>query len=57
MTPADWEAVRVIHREGIATGHATFETAVPDWETWDKGRRVDCRLVAQSGAMSSAGRL
>jgi L-amino acid N-acyltransferase YncA len=48
MTPADWESVRAIYREGIATGHATFETDAPDWETWDRGRRKDCRLVARS---------
>ena len=48
MTPADWEAVRAIYREGIATGHATFETEAPDWDAWDKGRRSDCRLVARS---------
>lgn len=30
MTPADWEAVREIYREGIATGNATFETDAPD---------------------------
>jgi hypothetical protein len=29
MTPADWEAVRAIDLEGIATGHATFETDCP----------------------------
>ena len=29
MTPADWESVRAIYREGIATGHATFEAEDP----------------------------
>src|SRR5919202_1603651 len=48
MTPADWEAVRAIYLEGIATGNATFETDAPDWATWDRGRRADCRLVARS---------
>ena len=48
MTPGDWEAVRSIYREGIATGNATFESDVPDWETWDRDRRDDCRLVARS---------
>lgn len=47
MMPADWEAVRSIYTEGIATGNATFETEAPDWETWDRGRRPDCRLVAR----------
>src|SRR4051812_24162271 len=49
LMPADWEAVRAIYREGIATGNATFEAEAPDWETWDKGRRADGRLVARSG--------
>jgi phosphinothricin acetyltransferase len=49
LTPADWESVRAIYREGIATGHATFEADAPDWETWDRGRLVDARLVARSG--------
>jgi L-amino acid N-acyltransferase YncA len=46
-TPPDlWPAVREIYREGIATGSATFETEVPDWEKWDSSHRKDCRLVA-----------
>jgi L-amino acid N-acyltransferase YncA len=36
MQLADWPAVREIYREGIATGNATFETELPDWETWDR---------------------
>jgi phosphinothricin acetyltransferase len=48
MTPSDWEAVRAIYLEGIATGHATFESEAPGWDVWDKGRRPDCRLVARS---------
>jgi phosphinothricin acetyltransferase len=46
MPPDLWPAVREIYREGIATGNATFETEVPDWETWDASHRKDCRLVA-----------
>ena len=34
MPPDLWPAVREIYREGIATGNATFETEVPDWEKW-----------------------
>ena len=48
MTPADWESVRAIYREGIATGHATFEADAPEWETWDRGRLKDARLVARA---------
>ncbi len=49
MTPKDWEAVRAIYLEGIATGNATFETDAPDWEKWDRAHMQDCRLVARKG--------
>jgi L-amino acid N-acyltransferase YncA len=49
MQPDDWLAVREIYREGIASGHATFETDVPDWEKWDSSHRQDCRLIARIG--------
>ena len=48
MQAKDWEAVRAIYREGIATGDATFETDVPEWAEWDKRHRHDCRLVARA---------
>jgi L-amino acid N-acyltransferase YncA len=47
MHDEDWEAVQRIYREGIATGDATFETDVPEWEDWDRGHAGDCRLVAR----------
>lgn len=47
MTPADWPVVRAIYEEGIATGHATFETNTPDWTAWDAAHLPDCRLVAR----------
>lgn len=47
LRPEDWSAVRAIYLEGIATGNATFETAVPDWDEWDAKHRPDCRLVAR----------
>ena len=31
----DWESVRSIYLDGIATGQATFETEAPTWEHWD----------------------
>jgi phosphinothricin acetyltransferase len=46
MPPELWPAVREIYREGIATGNATFETELPDWDKWDNSHRKDCRLVA-----------
>jgi len=46
MPPDLWPAVREIYREGIATGNATFETELPDWEKWDNSHLKSCRLVA-----------
>jgi phosphinothricin acetyltransferase len=48
MTAADWESVRRVYAEGIATGNATFETEPPAWEAWDAAHRGDCRLVARA---------
>lgn len=47
MLPADWPAVRRIYAEGIATGRATFETELPEWEEWDAGHLPVPRLVAR----------
>lgn len=49
MRAQDWEAVQAVYQEGIATGHATFETHTPEWEEWDRGHLRDCRLVARKG--------
>ena len=49
MEAADWEAVRAVYLEGIATGDATFETEAPGWEKWDAAHLPHCRLVARSG--------
>jgi len=49
MTAADWDRVRRIYLEGIATGNATFEQDAPPWETWDASHRRDCRFVARGG--------
>ena len=49
MGPEDWEAVREIYLEGIATGHSTIETEAPPWERWNDSHRPDCRLVARDG--------
>ncbi len=49
MQPNDWEAVRSIYLEGIATGDATFETEAPDWAGWDRSHLPFARMVARSG--------
>jgi phosphinothricin acetyltransferase len=41
-----WPRVRTIYAQGIASGHATFETGVPSWEQWDQGHLQECRLIA-----------
>lgn len=48
LQAGDWEAVRAIYRQGIATGNATFETDAPTWSEWDASHRRDCRLVARA---------
>jgi len=45
----DWERVRQIYLEGIATGQATFETAAPTWEQWDAAHLKFARLVGRRG--------
>jgi L-amino acid N-acyltransferase YncA len=41
-----WPSVKAIYESGIATGNATFQTTAPEWDEWDKGHVVACRLVA-----------
>ena len=47
FTKHDYEACAQIYEEGMATGIATFETHVPNWEQWDAKFLKTCRLVAQ----------
>jgi L-amino acid N-acyltransferase YncA len=47
MRTDDWPAVRAIYLEGIATGHATFQTEAPAWEEWNEAHLSDCRLVVR----------
>jgi L-amino acid N-acyltransferase YncA len=48
LEPGDWPAVEAIYREGIETGHATFESEPPSWEAFDSGKLAGLRLVAVS---------
>jgi len=53
----DWGAVSRIYREGLETRNATFETEIPDYETWIKKFHagllyagvVDAHVVAWAG--------
>ena len=49
MQPGDWAQVRAIYQDGIASGHATFETDAPSWEAWDAAHLQVARLVARDG--------
>lgn len=48
LRPEHWPEVQRIYSEGIATGNATFETAVPGWESWDAAHLARARFVALS---------
>jgi phosphinothricin acetyltransferase len=50
MNHGDWEQVRAIYIEGIATGHATFEAEAPEWEKWDSAHLAEPRSVARVGS-------
>ena len=49
MKSGDWEQVRAIYLEGIASGDSTFETEAPSWEKWDEGHLQIARLVMRDG--------
>ena len=49
LRASDWEQVRAIYLEGIATGNATFETEAPDWERWNRNHLAFGGLVARCG--------
>jgi phosphinothricin acetyltransferase len=55
MTAGHWPAVKAIYEEGIATGHATFQTESPEWGDWDRGHLVHSRLVVLTDAGEVAG--
>lgn len=46
LRPENWPQVADIYAEGIATGEATFEVEVPDWERWDAAHLGKHRFVA-----------
>jgi phosphinothricin acetyltransferase len=47
LCPEDWEQVRQIYLDGLATGQASFEVEAPSWESWDKNHHSHSRLVAR----------
>lgn len=47
----DWNRVRSIYAQGIASGHATFDTEPPSWEVWERSHLENCRVVAEDGGV------
>jgi len=54
MKPSDWNSVRQIYLEGLATGQASFETEAPSWNVWNESRLPHSRLVAREDSGVSA---
>jgi L-amino acid N-acyltransferase YncA len=48
MRESDWDSIRAIYIQGIATGNATFAATPPEWQDWDETHLRSCRLVAES---------
>lgn len=46
MLDSDWEFVKNIYAEGIATGNATFQQIVPTWDEWNTSHVRSSRIVA-----------
>ena len=46
LNKAHWTSVSKIYAQGIKTEIATFETEVPDWDTWNNKHIKTCRFVA-----------
>jgi phosphinothricin acetyltransferase len=47
MQDSDWESVRAVYEEGIASGNATFAQSAPSWEQWNQSHLSAGRLVAR----------
>ena len=56
-TAAHWPQVRAIYEQGIATGHATFQTEAPTWAEWDRSHLAHSRLVAVDAGYGNSGKV
>ena len=54
LTPADWEPVRRIYLEGLASGQASFEVNAPTWGQWNAAHLPHSRLVMRAGNQVAA---
>jgi L-amino acid N-acyltransferase YncA len=50
MTAEDWDKVKDIYLQGIATRNATFQKDAPSQEEWDKAHLVFGRIVSLDDA-------
>ena len=55
LTAAHWPQVLAIYAQGIATGHATFQTTTPAWAEWDHNHLPHSRLVAVDADYGGSG--
>jgi L-amino acid N-acyltransferase YncA len=46
LLPEHWPTVKAIYEQGIATGHATFQSSAPEWAEWDGAHLKHSRFVA-----------
>ncbi len=49
IKPGDYPQVGAIYAESIKKEFATFDTKVPNWESWDKSRLPSCRILIRNG--------
>lgn len=47
LTASDWTSVAEIYKQGIETGNATFQQAIPSWDEWNKAHISTCRLIIE----------
>lgn len=56
MNPEGWSSVRSIYQEGIETGHATFESEAPNWDSFHASRLPGHRLIAETAYVAGEAR-
>jgi len=47
LRPEDWQQVRQIYLDGLATGQASFEVEAPSWESWDQRFHRHSQLIVR----------
>lgn len=50
MENSDWNSVKRIYEEGIATRNATFQQEAPDWEEWNNNHLKHSRIIAKENS-------